>query len=135
MIVVIHSPDRRHCDHRPPESFRNAFEPGSSLILLSEVCQTGKHKNAQREEHHEQTELLVASLERVSERLESGGVSSQFQDPEYPHDPEQLHDPANVLELFRSLAVLVEAQSHVVRKNRQQVDAVERAFEEYPFFR
>jgi len=82
----------RHGDGGPPERARDAREVAVRLVLLGEVNETREDQNLDGEEHHQQTELLVAALERVSERLQSGGVSCQLQHAKYPQDAQQLHE-------------------------------------------
>ena len=83
----------------------------------------------------EESQLLVAALERVSERLESGGVPGQLQYPQYAHDPEDLDDPADVLELFGAAVGLDEPERDVVGQDGEEVDDVQRALEERPLAR
>lgn len=57
----------------------------------------------------------MATVERVSERLESGGVSCELQ---YPHDTEDakdLDDAANVLKLFSAVTRTVQTQGQIER--------------------
>jgi len=66
-------------------------------------------------------------MERVAERLESGGVARQFEDAQDPHDAEDLDNPACVVDLGGGQSGrLGQRQRHVVRHDRQQVDYVQR---------
>ena len=60
-------------------------------------------------------------------------MPGEFQDPEDPHDPEDLDHAANVLELQHTLVGLREEDGDVIGQDGQQVDNVQRAFEELPF--
>ena len=106
-VTVAH---RRHGDRRPPERVRDARVLLRVGVLLGEVGEAREHEDADGEEHDEQAELLVAALQRVAERLESGRVARQLQDAQDPHDPEDLHDATHVVEALRALVRLDEAE-------------------------
>jgi len=97
--VLIAVPDRRHRDRRPPERVRDAGKVRVRNVFLGEVDETGEDEDLDGEEHHEQSELLVAALESVSERLESGGMACQFEDAQDAEDSQQLDQARDVLEL------------------------------------
>jgi len=67
---------------------------------------------------------LVATMERVSERLEAGGMACQLQYPHDAHDAEDLHDAAHVLELLGAGAGAVQAERQIERQDCQHVDEV-----------
>jgi len=128
--AVVAVANRRHRDRRPPERGRDAGELRARLVLLGEIDEAGEDEDFDAEEHHEQTELLVATTERVAERLQPNRVPSQLQYPEDAHDAEDLYDAADVVEMVGALAGLVEAERDVVGQDGEQVDSVERALEE-----
>ena len=66
---------------------------------LRRTAKAGEDEDTDGEEGDEQTELLVAAMERVSERLEPGGMACQLEDAEDPHDAEDLDHPACVVHL------------------------------------
>ena len=50
--------DRRHGDRRPPERLRDADELGAGHVVLGEVGERREDEHADRDEHHQQAELL-----------------------------------------------------------------------------
>jgi len=73
-------------------------------------------------------------MESVSERLQSGGVSRQFQYPHDPHDPEDLDDAPDVLELFCAVACTVETKRQVEWEDGKHVDEVQRTLQQTRHF-
>ena len=59
----------------------------------------GEDEDPDSEEGDEEAEFLVATMKRVSERLEPGRVPRQLEDAENSHDAKDLYDPARVLDL------------------------------------
>ena len=59
-------------------------------------------------------------------------MPGQLQDPQYSHDPEYLHHTPYILELQYALVGLREEDGDVVRQDGQQVNDIQRAFEELP---
>lgn len=87
------------------------------LNAFSIVDQGGKDDNAQDEEEDEQHQLLGRGPEGLHENLETGRVTSQFEEPEDANDGEKL-EHVGVLQVRGHLLqdqVNVEAQGgHVV---------------------
>jgi len=66
-------------------------------------------------------------MERVSERLEPGGVPGQLEDAQDPHDAEDLDDSSSIVHLSgRQSSGLGQRQRDVVRHDREQIDYVQR---------
>lgn len=59
-------------------------------------------------------------------------MPGQLQDPQYSHDPKYLHHAAYVLELQHALVGLRQKDGDIVRQDGQQVNDIQRAFEELP---
>jgi len=114
--ALISVPDRRHGDRRPPERARDADEVRARLVLLGEVDEAREDEDLDGEEHHEQAELLVAALQRVAERLQSGGVARQLEHAQDPKDAQQLDETREVLEVSGGVR-LVDAERDVVRQD------------------
>ena len=127
--VVVAVADGRHRDGGPPEGARDAGELCVRHVFLGEVDKAGEDKDLDGQEHHEQAELLVAALERVTEGLESGGVPGQLEHTEDSKYAQQLDDTREVLEVCGGVG-LADAQRYVVRQDCDQVDHVERAADE-----
>ena len=125
---LVAVPDRCHGDCRPPERAGDADEVGSRLILLGEVDETGEDEDLDGEEHHEKAELLVAALERVTERLQPGRVAGQLQDAQDSKDTKQLDDTRQVVEVIGGVG-FVDAEWGIVGHNGDQVDHVQSAAE------
>ena len=121
--------DRRHGDRRPPERVGDARVGLRVVVLLGEVGEAREHEDADGEEHDEETELLVAALQRVAERLKAGRVARQLEYPQDSHDPEDLDDAPHVVEALRALVRLDEAERDEVRHDGQQVNDVERTLQ------
>jgi len=127
--AVVAVANRRHRDRRPPERGRDAGELRARLVLLGEIDEAGEDEDFDAEEHHEQTELLVAALERVAERLEPGRVAGQLEHAEDSKDAQQLDDTRKVVEMFGGVR-LVDSERDVVRQNGDEIDDVERTADE-----
>ena len=93
----------------------------------AEKGKAGEDEDADGQEGDEQSQLLVAAMQRVSERLEPGRVTGQLEDAQNPHDAKDLHDPARVVDLSGGESRgLGKRQRDVVRHDRKQVDDIER---------
>ena len=62
-----------HGDDGPPERSWNALK-GFVVVLLGAVGEAGEHEDSDGHEEYQQTQLFVAPLQRVSQRLQAGGV-------------------------------------------------------------
>ena len=95
--------------------------------MFEKTGKAGEDEDTNGKEGDEKTEFLVAAMQRVTERLESGRVPCQLEDAQNSHDAEDLYDPACVLDLScRDPGRLGQRQRDEIRHDREQVDDVER---------
>ena len=114
--------DGRHGDHRPPERLGDAPEPFGAVFGV--VRRAGEDDHADDEEERQHEQLVEATRQRLSEDVQSLGMARQLEDAadtDDPHDAEQ-RDAARLLSLH--------GQRHVKRKDREQIQDVQKAADE-----
>jgi len=93
---------------------------------FEKVGKAGEDEDADGQEGDEQAKLLVAAMERVSERLQPGGMPGQLEDAEDSHDAKDLDDSSGVVDLSgRQSSGLGQRQRDIVRHDREQIDDIQ----------
>ena len=78
---------------------------------MSEECYPDGDKQDQ------ESEFLVTLLERVSQALEAGGVTSEFEDSDNSHNPEKLSNSSDLHEVVAVLADALANYAHIIPRN------------------
>jgi len=109
--------DRRHGYNSPPQTDGDRVEVVRRIMLrpLGVEDERREDNDAEDEEKDEEAEFVGASLKRVDEDLESGGMPRQL---------EQSHDPDDA-EKLENLVLFAHARHHKVDVERQRRDDVD----------
>ena len=66
---------------------------------------------------NEQSQFFVALFEGVSQALEAGGVTGEFEDPNNSHYPEKLSNSSDLHEVVAVLANALANYAHIIPRN------------------
>ena len=81
-------------------NLRYAVESSVRLSILSIVEEAAEDEHPHEDKGEEETQVLVAGLHRVHDRLEADGPSCQF---EHTHDPGDSKNLTNVFLAYKSI--------------------------------
>ena len=113
-------------DGGPPEGGRDGGEAGRVVLALGEVREAREDEHAEREEEHEQAELLVRALQREAERLQPRRVARELQHAQDAQHAEQLEHAAHVRDRLGARAVdLDEEERHIEWQDSDHVHRVQ----------
>lgn len=66
------------------------------------------------DKQNQQSKLFVALLEGVSQTLETGGVTREFEDSDNSHDPEKLSNSSDLHEVITVFADSLADNAHII---------------------
>ena len=69
------------------------------------------------DKQNQQSKLFVALLEGVSQTLETGGVTREFEDSDNSHDPEKLSNSSDLHEVITVFADSLADNAHVISRH------------------
>ena len=68
------------------------------------------------DKQNQQTKLFVTLLEGVSQALEAGRVTGEFEDSDNSHDPEKLSNSSDLHEVITVLADALADDAHIISR-------------------